>query len=126
MEGMEEEKFFLPFLPFLSFFLSIHLNCYWKGFTRPEVDAQRPEFGGAGLLGCATENVLPPGELKILKTDSRDDRFQLCFQQSAGNSAGPQVDVFLCLFRDSPLNHDVANLDAAPWLEHSVHLLKDS
>ena len=35
---------------------------------------------------------------------------ELCFQQSAGNSAGPEIDALLGIFGDRFLDHDVGDL----------------
>ena len=44
----------------------------------------------------------------------------LCFQQSSGDSTGPEVDVATPLLADRSLNGDVGELDAAARLEHAV------
>ncbi len=68
------------------------------GLARPVVDPQRSECGGAGILGRAAENVLPPGNLEILETGPDDHLPQLCLQQSPGDSAGPEIDFELRFF----------------------------
>ena len=95
--------------------------CQCSRFSRQEGDAQRPEFYRGGLLGRIAEHILSPHNFEVLKTRVNDHCFQFCFQQSAGNSAGPQLDVFLCRFRDCFLNHEVGNLETAARLEYSIH-----
>jgi hypothetical protein len=49
----------------------------------------------------------------------------LCFQQSPGNSTGPQVDVSSPLLRHRPLDGDIGQLDAATRSQHAHDLGKD-
>ncbi len=57
--------------------------------ARAVVDPDGAEGGGAGILGRAAEDFLPPGDLEALEAGSPDDGLELCFQQSAGDSASP-------------------------------------
>ena len=91
----------------------------------PEVNAQSSEGCRAGLLWGITEDIAFPGYLEVQKTSRTYDRLQLCFQQSAGDSTGPQVDVILCLLRHRLLNQYIPDLYPAAWLEYSVHFPKD-
>jgi len=59
----------------------------------PEIDSDRAKRARAGCLRSAVEDLGLPGDLEIGETGSDDRRLQLCFQQSAGNSAGPEVDL---------------------------------
>jgi hypothetical protein len=54
-----------------------------------EVDPQRTETRRAGRLGSVAEHIRSPGDLEIDETGGYDRSLKLCFQQSAGNSAGP-------------------------------------
>ena len=90
-----------------------------------EIDTERAKAGSRGLLRCAIEHLGPPGQLEILETGRDYNRFQLCFQQSAGDSALPQIDVPLGAIRYRLLHHDVADLDAPSRLQHPVHFLED-
>jgi hypothetical protein len=56
---------------------------------RSEVDAERAERRGILVLRRAAEDVRSPWNLDLLKTTFRQERDELCFQQSAGDSAGP-------------------------------------
>jgi len=49
----------------------------------------------------------------------------LCLQQSAGNSAGPEVDVAPAFFGDRGLDGHVGDLDAPGGPEHPVDLGED-
>jgi hypothetical protein len=86
-----------------------------------EVDSQRAELRGARGLWCASIDVSPPGDLKIDKPGGDHRCLELCIQQSAGDSALPQVDVLFSLFRHCFLNEDVAYLKAAARFEHTRH-----
>ncbi len=46
----------------------------------------------------------------------------LCFQQSTGDSAGPEIDVVFRILRHFLMNDDVGDLEAAAWLQHPEHL----
>ena len=61
----------------------------WSGLAGLEVDADGAEgLGAAGLRG-ALENLGLPGDGEVDETGFFYHGFQLCFQQSAGNSSGP-------------------------------------
>ena len=49
----------------------------------------------------------------------------LCFQQSPGNSTGPQVDVALPFLRHRALDGDVGKLDATTGSQHPHDLGED-
>ena len=61
--------------------------------TRIEVDTLRPELCGTIRLRSATEDVRLPGDLEVNEACGHDRGLQLCFQQSTGNSARPQIDL---------------------------------
>jgi len=79
-------------------------------FTSPKVYAQCAKVGCAGRLGGAAEHVCSPGDLEIDKTGCYDRSLELCFQQSAGNSTCPQIDLAPGALRDWLLHQDVADL----------------
>src|SRR6266542_5236148 len=61
---------------------------------------------------------------EVAGLDSREPvalevRGVLCFQQSAGNSAGPEVDVAAPLLADRVLDRDVGDLNPAARREHA-------
>ena len=86
-----------------------------------EVDSQRAELRGARGLWGARVDVSTPGDLEIDKPGGDHRCLELCIQQSAGDSALPQVDVLFSLFRHCFLNEDVAYLKAAARFEHTRH-----
>ena len=61
----------------------------------------------------AGEHVDFLAPLDVVETGKREYLAPLCFQQSAGDSAGPEVDVVFGVLRDLALDVDVADLDAA-------------
>ena len=85
---------------------SVRLGC-------SEVDAKRPELCGARLLRCTREHIGTPGDLESLEARRFDCRLELCFQQSAGDSALPEIDVALGGVGHGLLHEDVADLKAA-------------
>jgi len=54
-----------------------------------EVHAEGPEGRRVLVLRRAAENVGSPRNLDLVETAFSQERDQLCFQQSAGDSAGP-------------------------------------
>lgn len=89
---------------------------------RREVHADDAVSAGRAFFGGAVETREPrrnprlgePGGLKCCN--------ELCFQQSACDSTGPQVDVTQRLVREHLADHDVGDLDAAPGLEDAGDL----
>ncbi len=63
----------------------------WR--TCPKGNPQRTDAGRARLMRRTAEHVYSQGDLKLDKAGCHDRGFELCFQQSAGNSPRPQVDV---------------------------------
>ena len=68
--------------------------------TRPGLMARKlmpmgAEGGSRGRLWRAVEDGSAPGDLEVAEARLGDHRSELCFQQSAGHSALPQVDVAL-------------------------------
>jgi hypothetical protein len=57
--------------------------------ARAKVDAQRAERRRILVLRRAAEHVRTPGNLDLLEAEFGQERDQLCFQQSAGDSTGP-------------------------------------
>jgi hypothetical protein len=49
---------------------------------------------------------------------------KLCIQQSAGDSALPEIDVSFAALRDRFLHEDVADLKATARLENACHFLE--
>jgi hypothetical protein len=56
---------------------------------RAEVHTERSELCGALVLWSAAENIRAPRNLDVVEAGFSEERDQLCFQQSAGDSAGP-------------------------------------
>jgi len=56
---------------------------------RAEVHAEGPERRRVLVLRCAAEDIRPPRNLDLVETAFSQERDELCFQQSAGDSTGP-------------------------------------
>ena len=80
------------------------------------VSARRAFFGGA------VETHEPRCSARLDEPGGLKCSDELCFQQSACNSTGPQVDVTQRLVWEHRANHDVGDLDAAPGLEDAGDL----
>lgn len=94
-----------------------------RRFSRPKADPNGLELRRARRLWRTGEHLGPPRYLKIHKPRRDDRRMQLCFQQSARNSALPEINIALRAIRHGLANEDVSNLKAAGRLEHPRHLL---
>jgi len=95
------------------------------GVVPLEVDAERSELCRAGLLRRSREHVGSPGDGEIREPGRENDRFELCFQQSAGDSVLPEIDVALGRVGHGLLDEDVADLEAAARSQNAMHLVKD-
>jgi len=91
---------------------------------RSKVDPQRPELRRARRLGRIGVDIHARGDLEAHESGGDDRRLELCFQQSAGDSAFPQIDVALALVTDRLLHEDVADLEPPSRLEDTRHLLQ--
>jgi len=94
--------------------------------ARTEGDAQRAEVSGAARLWGATEDILAPGDLEVDKAGGHDRGLELRIQQSASNSASPQINLALRAERHGPLHQNVGDLRPPARLEHARHLTEGS
>ena len=62
------------------------------------------------------------GKLDCRKAGCLEQAAQLSFQESAGNSAGPEGDVRFAILRHRRCDHDVGELHASAGLEDAVGL----
>ena len=76
-----------------------------------KVDAERAELCGARLLGSAGEHVAPPGDREVLESRCKYHGLELCFQQSARDSALPKIDLSFGGFRNLLRYEDIADLE---------------
>ena len=79
-------------------------------------DSHNTEVVGCALQGSIPENIAAPHDLKINESSLRHLMRQLCFQQSSGNSTGPQIDISSGAIRDGLLNQDIGDLDPSARL----------
>ncbi len=84
--------------------------CFIIRFASPEVDAQGAKVTGTAFLGCACEDVGAPGYLKVHKSGLNHHHLKLCFQQSTGNSASPEIDFVFGALWNCLLDQNVADL----------------
>jgi hypothetical protein len=61
-------------------------------------------------LRRATKDIGLPSDFEIHKTGGYDRSLELCFQQSAGNSARPQIDLTFGTLRNCLLDQNIADL----------------
>ena len=99
---------------FRPFGLVARLSC-------AEIDSNGGELRGTRRLWRAGEDLGAPGDLEIHEPGRNDRCLKLCVQQSAGDSALPEIDVSFAFVRNCFLHEDVADLKATGWLEHARH-----
>jgi hypothetical protein len=75
-----------------------------------------------GRVGVSVDEV---AGLDVGEAVAAESLFVLCFQQSAGDSAGPEVDVPLAFVGDGRLDGDVGDLDASAGAEDAGDLGED-
>ena len=95
-------------------------------FVRPESDPQRAVGEGTRFLFGPGVDIFFPCHIEIGESNITDQLFQLCFQQSTGNSPGPEIDVLLCRKRNLAADCDVGNLEPTTGLERPEPLLGHS
>lgn len=88
----------------------------------PEIDSDGAKRTRARRLRGAVEDLGLPGDFKISKASSDDRRLKLCFEQSAGNSARPEVDLSLRPFGNRARDKDVGDLKTPTRPQHAEHL----
>ncbi len=93
-----------------------------RGTNRRQVDADDAVAPGGALLRRAREALESRGDSRLRETGRLESTDELCFQQSAGDSTRPEIDVPERVVRKDLANDDVRNLDAAPWLEDARDL----
>jgi hypothetical protein len=77
-----------------------------SGFAWAEGDSERAEVrGAAGLVG-ACEHVRSRLDYEIEEASGRNDQGELSFQETTGNSTGPEREVLLGALRDCLLDKD--------------------
>ena len=54
-----------------------------------------------------SKRIKIPTDFDINKTHFFQDLNKLCFQQSTGNSASPEIDIPLCTFGENSLHNDI-------------------
>src|SRR5262245_24160527 len=79
-------------------------------------------LSGRGLLGRTLEALEASGDGDFREAGRSKYVDHLCFQQSAGDSTGPQVDIAEAVLRQDFADDDVANLRPAAGLEHARDL----
>jgi hypothetical protein len=83
------------------------------------------KLGGIRLVLRSAEHVSLLSPTNAGETGVLQHPLPLCFQQSTGNSATPEVYVVLCILRDLLVDDDVRDLDPPSGLEYPVDLLHD-
>lgn len=89
-----------------------------------KVDSHCAELRGARRLWRASVDVAAPRYLEIDEPRRYNRCVKLCVQQSAGDSALPEIDVSFAALRNRSLHEDVADLKATARLEDARHFLE--
>lgn len=90
--------------------------------TSAEVDTDRAELRGARRLRGAAEDIGAPRDLESHEPGSHDRGLELRFQQSAGDSTLPEIDVALGGHRNGFRDEDVADLQTPAGRQDTRHL----
>jgi hypothetical protein len=82
---------------------------YLSSFTSPVGDPHGTKGSRFRLLRRITVDIITPCDLKTLKSSSLNFLLQLCFQQSAGNSACPEIEVVPSAVGNLFLHQDIGD-----------------
>lgn len=93
-----------------------------SGLERAKGHAHRTKECGIRLLRRITIDVAAPGDFKSFEAGLKDFLRELCFQQSTGNSAGPEFNPSFGAFGHGFLHEDVCHLQSTARLEHTIQL----
>ena len=74
------------------------------------------------LFRSGLEAVEPIRDPHVGKSGLRERRDQLCFQQSAGDSTGPEIDILARVLRQLDAEHDVRDLYSASRFQDTLDL----
>lgn len=85
---------------------------------RPEADTLGAELRGAGCGGVHLSLVFE-NDLDVFKTGGAHGADQFCILQSAGNSTGPQGDIFPLIRRQRAATENVADVKPSARLEEA-------
>ncbi len=98
----------------------------WRSNCLPglKVNSQCSVLGRARRLWGTSKHILAPGDLEIDKSRCQNRGFELCLQQSARDSPGPQVDAAKGSFGYLPLDKDVCNLNSSSRFQHARHFFQ--
>jgi hypothetical protein len=101
---------------------SSSLGGWLGGLDRRAAGAELLRFPAGVFERRASVGVDQVAGLDVDEPVAQQAALVLCFQQSPGNSTGPQVDVALSFFGDRALDGDVGQLDAATGSQHADDL----
>jgi len=90
---------------------------------RGERDAPRIKLGGVRLVLRSREDIDLLAPADVYEPRVLQHPFPLCFQQSTGYSAAPEIDIVLRVLRDRLVDDDVSDLDPSAGFQHTVDLL---
>ena len=96
-----------------------------QGLSREDRHAPGAELGGIGFVLASGEDIDFVRHHGVRKARGRERLPPLCFQQSTGNSATPEVDVVARILRHLFVDQDVADLDTSAGFEHTEHFAED-
>lgn len=82
------------------------------------IDASDAEFPCRFFLGRAAKAVVGVSYPNVYESDCHERVDELCLQQSATDSTGPELDIAPDLWRELHAGHDVGDLHASAWPQH--------
>ena len=93
--------------------------------ARPEDDTHNARIYGVRFLWAVPANIAAPNDLEIFEPSLRKLASKLCFQQSTGDSTGPEIYVSPGALQNRFIHHNIGNLDAAGGFQNPVQLPED-
>lgn len=92
--------------------MKLRLTRVGDRFSSSICDSKNAKLHSCILLRGIVEDLTAPGDFEIDKTADFHPVHQLRFQQSAGNSTCPQVNIVLGSIRNWLGHQDICNLEA--------------
>jgi hypothetical protein len=79
-----------------------------SGVGGRQIDADHAVTARGAHLGRVRKAIVPVRDRDIAEAGRSEDVGNLCFQQSAGDSTGPEIDIAKCALRKHLPDDDVA------------------
>jgi hypothetical protein len=105
-------------VPYYPSHITVPYYAAGLGFRRPQADSPGSEFKRTRWMGHILEHVVITTDRRLDKTCATDRTQQVCFQQTAGDSAGPEGYVVQGLLGYFFRNYVISDEHAPPRFQH--------